>query len=128
LHQICVLFTVIGSVHNALDLGEVFQVITARDVNERLNHTRQNTVSGPDGIQKKYLTVVDMRELLRILFNIILMSKIQPKAWNVNRNILIPKQGKDRIMFENYRPLTIGWPICRTCWGIVDRKLREVTS
>jgi len=69
-----------------------------------------------------------MREILRILFNIIQVSKIQPKAWNTNRTILIPKQGKEGSRLENYRPLTIRSLICRTYWGIVDKKLREVVS
>ena len=69
-----------------------------------------------------------MREILRILFNVILVSKIEPKGWHTNRKILIPKQGNDGSRVENYRPLTIGSLICRTYWGIVDKKLREVVS
>jgi hypothetical protein len=67
-----------------------------------------------------------MREILRILFNIILVSKIQPRAWNANRTILIPKQGKDRSTVEKYGPLTIGSLICHTYWGIVDKMLHSV--
>jgi hypothetical protein len=126
--EVTIPFPVIGSGHTALEIGEVFQAITARDVNERLNSTRHNTASGPDGIQRKHLTGQDMKEVLRILYNLILVSKIQPTAWNTNRTILIPKQGKNRSRVENYRPLTIGSLICRTYWGIVDRKLRQVVS
>jgi hypothetical protein len=36
-------FTVTGSGHKALDIGEVFQAITARDINECLNHVTQNS-------------------------------------------------------------------------------------
>ena len=53
---------------------------------------------------------------------------MQPKAWNTNRKILIPKQRKDRSRVENYRPLTIGPLICRIYWEVVDKKLREVIS
>jgi hypothetical protein len=42
--------------------------------------------------------------------------------------ILIPKHEKDRSKLENYRPLTIGSLICRTYWGIIDQKLREVIT
>ena len=69
-------FTIEGFGHNALDLGEVFQAITTREVNERLNRTRQNTASGPDGIERKHINGPDIREILRILYNIILVSKI----------------------------------------------------
>ena len=121
-------FSVSGSGHLARNTGEAFQAITARAIKERLDHTRHNTASGPDGIQRKHINGLDMKELLRILFNIILVSKIQPAAWNANRTILIPKQGKDGSRAENYRPLTIGSLICRTYWGIVDRMLREVIT
>jgi hypothetical protein len=69
-----------------------------------------------------------VKELLRILFIIILVSKIQPKAWNTNGTILIPKQGKGSSRVENYRPLTISSLVGRMYWGIVDRKLRNVTT
>jgi len=126
--NITIPFAVTGLGRIARDIGEVFQAITTRDINERLKYTRQNTASGPDGIQRKHLTGSDTKEILRILYNIILVSKIQPRAWNTNRTILIPKQGKDGSRVENYRPLTIGSLICRTYWGIIDKKLREVTS
>ena len=126
--KITIPFTVNGSGHKALDLGEVFQVITARDINERLNRTRHNTASGPDGIERKQLIGPDIKEMLRILFNIILVSKIQPTAWDTNKTILIPKQGKDSSRVENFRPLTIGSLVCRTYWGIVDTKLRKVIA
>ena len=126
--NITIPFSVTDSGRKARNIGEVLQAITARDINERLNHTRHNTAPGPDGIQKKDLNGQDVREMLRILYNMILVSKTQPKAWSTNRTILIPKQGKDRSRVENYRPLTIGSLICRTYWGIVDRKLREVVS
>jgi hypothetical protein len=66
----------------------------------------------------------DIKELLRMLYNLILVSKIQPTAWNANISILIPKQGKDGSRVENYKPLSIGSLICH----IVDRMLREVIS
>ena len=70
----------------------------------------------------------DIREILKILFNFILISKIQSNALNNNGTILIPKQGKDASRVENYRPLTIGSLISRTYRGIIDKKLREVVS
>jgi hypothetical protein len=89
---------------------------------------RKSTAPGPDGIERKHISSLDMREIMRILFNIILVSKTQPKAWNANRTILIPNEGKDPSRVQNYRPLTISSLICRTYWGIVDKKLREVIS
>jgi len=128
LPEIKIPFTVDGSGHTARDIGDVLQAITSRDINERLHHTRQNTAPGPDGIQRKHIAGLETKEVLRILFNIILVSKIQPKFWSMNRTILIPKQGKDSSRVENYRPLTISSLVCRTFWGIIDRKLRNVIT
>lgn len=114
-------FSIVGSEHKPLNIDEVFQAITARDIDERLRRTRHNTAPGPDGIQRKHLRGSDIRELLRVLFNIILVSKLHPQAWNANRTILIPKQRKDRKRVENYGPLTIGSLICRTCWETGDK-------
>jgi len=46
---------------------------------ERLAHTR-HIAFVPDVIQRKYITGQDIKELLRIIFN--LVSKTQPSAWN----------------------------------------------
>ena len=64
---IIVLFSVTGFGHKVLDTGEVFQAITERDMNARLSHTKHNTASGPDGIQRKHLAAYDIKVQLRIL-------------------------------------------------------------
>jgi hypothetical protein len=61
--NITIPFSVDGSGHKALDIGEVFQAIRARDINERLNRTRHYIASRPDRIQRKHLTGQDMKEL-----------------------------------------------------------------
>jgi len=43
--KVSIPFTINGFGHKASELGEMFQAITKREVNERLNHTRQNTAS-----------------------------------------------------------------------------------
>ena len=124
--NITIPFTAIGSGHIARDICEEFQESTARDINERLNHTRQNIVSVPNLIERKRISGLDVKEVLQILFNIILVSKIGPKAWNTNRTILIAKQGKNRSRVEYYRSVTISSLVCRTFCGTVDKKLRNV--
>jgi len=47
-----------------------------------------------------------MREILGNVLNMILVSKIQPKASNTNRTILIPKKGKTAAGSKT-RPLTV---------------------
>jgi hypothetical protein len=88
-------FSINGRGSKFLVISEIFQAITARDINERLKDTRHNTACGPDGIQRKHISGQDMREMLRVLFNIILISKTQTKAWDTNRTVMIPKQRKN---------------------------------
>ena len=52
--NITVPFTVTGSGRIARNIGETFQAITARDIKERLAHTRHNVACGPDGVQSKH--------------------------------------------------------------------------
>jgi hypothetical protein len=78
-----------------LEMGEVLHTITQPDLNEHINRLRRNTAPRLDGIKRKHIAEQHMRELLRILFNIIMVSKAQPTAWNSNTTILIPKEEKD---------------------------------
>ena len=73
LPEIKIPFTVDGPGHIARDIGDVLQAITSRDIHESLNHTRQNTDPGADGIQRKHIAGLETKEVLRILFNIILV-------------------------------------------------------
>ena len=50
---------------------------------------------------KGNISGLDLREMLRTSFNIILVRKIQPTAWNTNSTMLISKQGKDGRRVEN---------------------------
>ena len=54
-----------------------------------------------------------------------MMSGRQPTAWRKNRTTLIPKDGKDGALAENYRPITISSILSRIYFGIIDEKLRS---
>jgi hypothetical protein len=81
---------------------------------------------GPDGIRKMDIGNTATQEALRV-FNILLVCRIQPTEWNINRTVLIPKQGKDRNNIENHRHITIWSIISRLYWGIVDLRRRKRT-
>jgi hypothetical protein len=95
--NITIPFYVTGPDRIARNIGETFQGIMARDIKERIARKRHNTVSGPDGMQRKHIIEKDVKGLIRILFNLILVRKIQPTVWNVNRKVLIPKKGKNAV-------------------------------
>lgn len=98
--QITIPFSSNGSGQTALDIGDVLRAITSRDISERLNRIRKSTASGLDGIERKHIISQDIKEILRVLFNMILVSGTQPRAWNANRTVLIPKQGRTQIRWK----------------------------
>jgi hypothetical protein len=81
-----------------------------------------------DGIQKKHTLKVAIRETLRLLFNVTLISRLQPSGWNSNRTTLISKRGEHPSKTENHTLITIGSIICHIQWGTTDRRLREYKS
>jgi hypothetical protein len=109
-------------------MSDIFSAISAQDVHARIARTRSNTAPGPDGLERKHVSTPDAKEMIRILFNLILTTSILPSAWDTNRTILIPKQGNDHGKINNFRPITISSILCRMYWGIIDMKLRKVFS
>jgi hypothetical protein len=61
-----------------LELGDALQAITTREINERIKRLRKSTAPKPDGIEQKHIVEQDMKEVLRVLFYIIMVSKLQP--------------------------------------------------
>ncbi|CAH2020299.1 unnamed protein product [Acanthoscelides obtectus] len=109
----------------ALGLGTVLTAVTAKEVNTRLSRMKMSTAPGPDGIKKGDIKrVPGANEVLQLFFNLIMISGKIPTAWRKNRTTLIPKEGKDGMLAENYRPITISSLMSRIYFGIIDSKLR----
>lgn len=47
-----------------LSINEIFPPITAEDVGERITKIRNKSATGPDGLQKEYLLVPGLPEIL----------------------------------------------------------------
>jgi hypothetical protein len=69
-----------------------------------------------------------VKEAMRLLYNIVLVSGKQPSTWSKNRTVLIPKPGNDLAMIANYRLITISSLLCRIYWGIIDNRLQQQLS
>jgi hypothetical protein len=110
------------------ELQDILQMITIKDINERLRRTKGDTATGPDGITKKDLQQKGISEILALLFTLITIGGEQPSSWKVNRTKLILKPGKETGKIKNYRPVTIGSLISRMYWGIIDKRLRMFTQ
>ena len=106
-------------------LVDVLTPISRKDMNGRIARFKANVAAGPDGLIKKDVSPIGVREVLRLWFNIIMVRSYQPAAWRRNRTTLLPKDGLDHTKATNYRPITIGSILARLYWGIVDQKLRS---
>jgi hypothetical protein len=109
-----------------LNMADIFQAISRKDVKNRLRSMKNNTTPGPDSLEKKHLSSPLSQEILTLLFNLFLASATLPTRWRGNRTILIPKPGKDPSQVSTYRPITISSIISRLFWGIIDTTLRSV--
>ena len=115
-----------GEADSPLPLLDVLPVITAEDVRRRLSRMKRSTAAGPDGITHGDVFHPATQEVLRLLFNLVMVVGRQPTAWRMNRTVLLPKEGKDLTDVTNFRPITISSVLSRLYWGIIDAKVRDV--
>jgi hypothetical protein len=109
---------------NTIRAEEILRTIT-EELQQRIRKLKKKTAPGLDGVEVRHLQVSNTTIVLRYLYNILLISSLQPTEWRTNRTTLIPKPGKDTSRAENHRPLTIGSLISRIFWGIINQRLRE---
>jgi hypothetical protein len=88
---------------------------------KKLSRVKNDTAAGPDGIRKNNVTA---REIIRLLFNVILVVGEQPQNWGINRTTLTAKDDKGPNKVENYRPITIGSILSRLFCGILHDSIK----
>jgi len=106
----------------------ILRPITAKEIKNRITRIKNGSAPGPDGIRKSLIVNKVAQELLRLFYNLILVSRTHPTKWNENRTILLPKQGRDPENIGNYRPITIGSILGWVYWGIIDTRLKSLTA
>lgn len=114
----------LGGSEQAINIKEVLTPITKAEVRKRLARIKLESAAGPDNIKKGQLLHGDTIEILRKLYNIILINSRLPTSWRENRTTLIRKDGTDPQEAKNYRPITISSILSRLYWGIIDQKIR----
>ena len=112
----------------AHSVSDVLPPITGKEVQARLRRTKKSVAAGLDGIKAGNLNQTADREVLRLLFNLVMVTGTQPTQWRMNRTMLLPKEGKDPSLAENYRPITIASLLSRLYFGILDERLRRVVQ
>jgi hypothetical protein len=106
----------------------ILRPITTKEIKSRITRIKNGCAPGPDVIHKNMIVNKASHEALRLFYNLILVSRTRPTDWNENRTILLTKQGKDPSNIENYRPITIGSILGRVYWGVIDNRLRDLTT
>jgi hypothetical protein len=115
-----------GDPDPTLPLPDVLTVITGQEVRGRISRMKRSTGAGPDGIRHGAISHPSTQEVLRLLFNFIMVVGRQSTAWRMNRTTLLLKEGKDPKDAQNFRPITISSILSRVYWGIIDSKIRRV--
>jgi hypothetical protein len=117
-----------GQADTNIQTDEILRAITEDDVKRRIKKLKQKTAPGLDGVGVRHMQGPTTTIVLQYLYNILLISCLQPTEWRTISTTLIPKPGKDPSHAENHSPLTIGSLISRIFWGIIDQRLREQTT
>jgi hypothetical protein len=110
-----------------IDTEDILYTIIANEITHKLSPMKKDTAAGLDGIWKNDNHEI-AKEIIRLLFNLILICGQQPKSWSINRTTLILKDGKDSHKIENYRPITIGSILCRLFWGILNDRIKRIVK
>jgi hypothetical protein len=103
---------------------DILHTITVEEITRRLARLTKNTAPGLDGIQKIALQNESAKEIMRLFFNLILVTGLQPTKWHTNQTTLIGKDGKDLNKVGNYRPITIASVLSRLFWGVIHDRIK----
>ncbi|PBC25188.1 Retrovirus-related Pol polyprotein from type-1 retrotransposable element R2 [Apis cerana cerana] len=111
--------------NNKIEMGEIWTPITMGNLLEKFKKIKIDTAAGIDQIKKLHLRRKGALHVFAKLCNFLMLHRIYPAQWKVNRTTLIPKPGKSAEEVENWRPITIGSLLGRIYSAMIDRKLRS---
>ncbi|CAK9834503.1 Retrovirus-related Pol polyprotein from type-2 retrotransposable element R2DM [Anthophora retusa] len=112
----------------ATKMEDIWLPITVGEVIEKFKRIKAKTAAGADGIVKSHLRKRGALTILTKLCNLLMLSRVYPEQWKLNRTTLIPKPGKSVEEVENWRPITIGSLLGRIYSAMIDRRIRNKTS
>lgn len=110
-------FRSIWDVENTIDPPDMgspdASAISAVEVERQIKKTNNKSAAGPDGITKGCISARSDREIIRLLFNLVIVAGVQPTLWKKNRTTLIRKERRDPTRPDSYHPITIGSMLSR---------------
>ncbi|CAK9796168.1 Retrovirus-related Pol polyprotein from type-2 retrotransposable element R2DM [Anthophora quadrimaculata] len=110
----------------AKDVKEIWLLVSVEEIIEKFKKIKNKTAAGLDGITKSHLHRRGALFTFAKLCNLLLMSRVYPEDWKLNRTTLIPKPGKSVAEVDNWRPITIGSLLGRLFLAMIDKRLRNV--
>ena len=88
-----------------------------------------SSAPGPDGLPYQVYTVVPgMMELLMRVCRWVLTSGDVPSSWNVAYIRCLLKSGKDKLMPESYRPISLVSTDCKIFTGIIAARSQSASG
>ncbi|CAK9796555.1 Retrovirus-related Pol polyprotein from type-1 retrotransposable element R2 (Fragment) [Anthophora plagiata] len=112
----------------AIKIEEVWVPIGVEEVINKFKRIKAKTAAGADGIEKSHLRKSGALFISTKLCNLLMMNRVYPEQWKVNRTTLIPKPGKSVDEVANWRPITIGSLLGRLYSAMIDKHLRAKTT
>ncbi|CAK9799114.1 Retrovirus-related Pol polyprotein from type-2 retrotransposable element R2DM [Anthophora plagiata] len=105
---------------------ELWSPVSVGEIITKFKKIKSKTAAGLDGITKSHLHKRGALFIFTKLCNLLLMSRVYPDEWKLNRTTLIPKPGKSVDDVNNWRPITIGSLLGRLFSAMIDKRVRNV--
>ncbi|CAK9829662.1 Retrovirus-related Pol polyprotein from type-2 retrotransposable element R2DM [Anthophora retusa] len=112
----------------AIKIEDLWTPVDVGELITKFKKIKAKTAAGADGIEKAHLRKRGALFVLAKLCNLLMMSRVYPEQWKVNRTTLIPKPGKSVEDVANWRPITIGSLLGRLYSAMIDKRIRSKTS
>lgn len=83
--------------------------ITEKQIRTAIAHLKSGKAPGPDGFPSEWYREMgdSLIPMLQSTFNWVLKRNIIPPSWREAVISLIPKEGKDRPVYVNYKPVSV---------------------
>ncbi|CAK9834605.1 Retrovirus-related Pol polyprotein from type-2 retrotransposable element R2DM [Anthophora retusa] len=113
---------------HSIAIERIWSPVNVEEIVNKFKRIKTKTAAGLDGVTKSHLHKRGALYVLTKLCNLLLMSRVYPGPWKLNRTTLIPKTGKSVAEVSNWRPITIGSLLGRLFSAMIDKRLRGVLT
>lgn len=114
--------------HKKNNLGKLCKEISINEFMQNLKKCVKKKAPGDDGISGAMIKELpyEMLEVIRSLFNNILISDHYPDIWKLGKIIMLPKPKKNHELISSYRPICLLSQIGKIFERIIQSRLSKI--